>query len=126
MPTYDVSDHELLSAEAEVIRGAILSPSTEFIALEDEAELLLDLDTTSFTGREERLAELAIVYQINHSVAYDPDAEVVQSQNQASAGKTFKTSLSPINSRAKAIADELLAVDTDTTEEGYEVLTSLQ
>lgn len=108
MSTYDITTHGARS-EASV---ALYTKSAEaFEAFALEAEALLSLDGTTFTGDDAKRATLAVVLQVNFLLATDSDYQTLDSQTRGPRSVRYKPSISSgvsfIDNRAKAIVADL-------------------
>lgn len=86
MPVYDVSDHELLSRDAEGLRKPKLD------ALADLAEDLLRLAGTSFEGAKADQARRAVALQVNHLVEREDhrSAAFVESESRGDQSVSYR------------------------------------
>lgn len=106
MATYDVSGHGLLSGEAAVLEGPVLT------AHNDLAEDLLGLAGTSFSGSDLGKATRAVVLQVNFQVAAEGSA-VTLSESRGRQSLTRRSTRSgeafQVDAAAARLADQLLA-----------------
>lgn len=113
-PTYEVSNHDLLSEEV----TDSLSPS-EFDAHAALAEDLLNLDGTSLTGRNKEKARRAIALQINHQFSVPDEVAYARAERDA-AGQSIRyraADASAVDNAAARLADEVTG-DKDPAEVG--------
>lgn len=76
MPTYDITDHALLSSKAQHYANNDPEHLAIFQANVLGAELIHNLKGTTYTGEEADLAKLILVYQVNLQFEQDGNMEV--------------------------------------------------
>ena len=84
-PTFDISGHPLLSAEA----GALTAD--ELDAEATTAETVLGLDGRNWTGDKEARAKAAIVQQVNFQLQMEDEASYLESEAKGDQSFTYRT-----------------------------------
>ena len=91
MVTFDVTAHPLLSEDAKALRGDPAAPSSDFLAHVAAAVIALGFDELDAVpvGQEAR-ADLAVVYQVNHQVAFAEEGFFLSSKKAGPLTRDFR------------------------------------
>ena len=112
MPTYDPTDHPLLSAAAQALQADDVDA---FLAQADAAEAMLGLAGTGFSGADAKSATLAVAYWINCQLAASADGgREIKSESKGDQAVSYVTAADKTRGRsdpcalAQMLAEQLL------------------
>lgn len=110
--TYDVTTHGLLSNHAQLIYN---QDATAFDVLAEQAEHLLSVHETSFTGDELNRVKYAIVRQVNFMLEVTPEAQIALRVRRGARETQYKAgTVQELDSLARRIVLDL-GVEIDST-----------
>lgn len=118
----DVSDHSLLSPEANALSG---TSTSDFEDVVEAAELMLGLDRSYAEAMQQSMAKLAVVHQVNHLVEHADVPASLTSKSQSDRSWSFSESTPAIHPTAKEMAGYLERSGSEKGKDAYEVVRHL-
>jgi len=90
--TYDITTHALLSPHAQVLYQ---QDAAAFDALAEQAERMLNVHETAFTGADLGAVRFAVVRQLNFVLHITPEAQIAAMVVRGSRTTTYKSGSPP-------------------------------